>query len=469
MHNPNSTILDTDKIGRLLVRLALPSFIGMFVMTLYNVVNTIFIGHYVGPLGIAGLSIVFPFQMLGMGLAQMMGTGGASLISRLLGQRNISRAERTLGNAFALNIIISLTMTAAGLSNPEFWLRLAGASDTIMPYAKEYMVIIISGIILNNIVMASNTLTVSQGNARIPMIANIMGAILNIILDAIFIIGMDMGVRGAAIGTVIAQGTSATFFLIYYFSGRSFLKVHLKNLVPDLSIIRPIMAVGVAAFAMTFTASLSNIIVNRTLEAYGSDLAISAMGILNRILMFALMPGVVIGQGLQPILGFNYGAGRYDRILRAIKMAITATTLIGLAAFIALYFFPGVFFRVFTSDTALIDLGSLASKRVFLCMYLIGFMGIGSMTFVALGKAARSFIASISRTIVFLIPCVIIFSNIMGLEGVWFAFPASDILAFILMLVLLIPLIKDFRRKLELRREGDQSELASAQELNQRE
>jgi putative MATE family efflux protein len=469
MHNPTKNILDTDKIGRLLFKLALPSFIGMFVVTLYNVVNTIFIGHYVGSLGIAGLSIVFPFQMLGMGLGQMMGTGGASLISRLIGQRNIPRAEHTLGNAMAVNVIISLIMTAVGLSNPEFWLRLAGASDAILPYAMDYMIIIFSGMIFNNFVMATNTLTVSQGNTRIPMISNIMGAVLNIILDAIFIIWLGMGVRGAAIGTVIAQGCSAAFFLVYYLSGRSFLKIHLKNLIPDFSIIKPIMAIGVASLAMTLTSSVSNIIVNRTLEMYGSDLAISTVGILSRLMMFALMPGMVIGQGLQPILGFNFGAKRYDRILRAMKLAAIVSTSIGLVAFLALYFFPGVFFRIFTSDKALIDLGSHAAQRVFICIYLIGVMGVGSMTFIALGKALQSFATSISRTILFLIPAVLILSRLYGLDGIWFAFPASDVFAFMLMVVLLIPLVKDLRRKLANSKTGGPSRLESVLEAEPRE
>ncbi len=461
MHNPNKTILDTDRIGSLLVRLALPSFIGMFVVTLYNVVNTIFIGHYVGSLGIAGLSIVFPFQMLGMGLGQMMGTGGASLISRLIGQRNVPRAEHTLGNAMAVNVAISLIMTAVGLSNPEYWLRLAGASDAILPYAKDYMVIIFSGMIFNNFVMATNTLTVSQGNTRIPMISNIMGAVLNIILDAVFIIWMDMGVRGAAIGTVIAQSCSAAFFLVYYLSGRSYLKIHLKNLIPDFSIIKPIMAIGVASLAMTLSSSVSNIIVNRTLEAYGSDLAISTVGILSRLFMFALMPGMVIGQGLQPILGYNWGAKRYDRILKAMRMAIVAATAIGLVAFLALYFFPGVFFRIFTSETALIDLGSHAAQIVFFFLYLIGFMGVSNMTFVALGKALPSFVASISRTILFLIPAVLVLSRFLGLEGIWIAFPVSDALAFLLTLALIIPLVKDLRKKLAGSKAGLPGNLAA--------
>jgi putative MATE family efflux protein len=469
MQKPNNSILDTNKIGRLLFKLALPSFIGMFVVTLYNIVNTIFIGHYVGYLGIAGLSIVFPFQMLGMGFGQMMGTGGASMISRLLGQRNIPKAEHTLGNAFAVNMMISVIMTVVGLSNPDYWLRLAGASEAILPYARDYMIVIFSGIIFNNFVMAANTLTVSQGNSRIPMISMIMGAVLNVILDSIFIIWLNMGVRGAAIGTVIAQASSAIFFVVYYLSGRSYLKIHFKNFIPDLSILKGIMAVGVASLAMTLTSSVSNIIVNRMLETYGSDMAISTIGILSRLLMFALMPGMVIGQGLQPILGFNYGAKRYDRILRGMKIAMIASTSIGIVSFFALFFFPSVFFHIFTSDANLIALGAHASKRVFFFIYLIGFMGLGSMTFIALGKATQSFVTSISRTILFLIPAVLIFGHFWGIDGVFMAFPASDLLACVLIVVLLIPQIKDLRRKMPGNTANIPVNLESTVEVEQRE
>lgn len=447
MRNLNKSILDNDKIGPLLFKLALPSFIGMFVVTMYNVINTIFIGHYVGYLGIAGSSIVFPYQMLGLGLGQMMGMGGASLISRLIGNRNIPKAEHALGNALVVNMIISLVMTAIGLANPDYWLKLAGASEEVLPYARDYMVIIFAGMIFNNFVMAANGLTVSQGNTRVPMIAQIMGAVLNIIMDSIFVIWLRMGVRGAAMGTVIAQIVSTIFFLVYYLGGHSYLKIHLRNLKPDLKILKEIMAIGVASLAMTLTASLSNIVANRALETYGSDMAMSTMGILSRLFMFAMMPGMVIGQGLQPILGFNYGAKRYDRIIKGIKIALISAISIGLIVFLVLYFFPAFFFHIFTNDPNLLEMGGHAAKRMFLFISVIGFLGVGSMTFVALGKATQSFITSISRTAVFLIPMVLIFGHFWQLDGIWLAYPMSDLLSCGLMLTLLIPQIKDLMRK----------------------
>ena len=446
MNNRKENILNDDRIGQLLFKLSLPAFMGMFVMTLYNVVDTIFIGHYVGPLGIAGLSIVFPVQMLTMGIGFMMGMGGASLISRLIGAGNISRAEHALGNALTPTVILSVVVMIAGLSNPDLWLRLMGASETILPYARDYMTIILTGVLFRTFAMAQHALIRAEGNARVPMTGMIMGAVLNIILDAIFIIALDMGVKGAALATVIAQVFTALYFLSYYLSGKSYLKVHLQNMIIKWDILRAILAIGIAAFAMTVAGSLSAVFVNRTLVTFGGDLAISSYGLIQRIMMFALMPGIVIGQGMQPILGFNYGAKRYDRALKVIKIAAISATSYSIIAFFALYFAPGLFIRVFTADNELIALGVHAAKHVFFAKYLIGFIMVGSTVFQATGKAPQAFVTAIARPALFLLPLVFILPNYWQLDGVWLAFPIADVLTFILVLILLIPQIKMFRR-----------------------
>ena len=205
MKNQTQSVLDDSRIGRLLLKLTLPTFFGMFIMTLYNVVDTIFIGHYVGPLGIAGLSIVFPIQLMSIGIGDMTGMGGASLISRSIGAGDLTKAERTLGNALTTNIVLSVIIMAAGLANPDFWLRLMRASETILPYARDFMTIILFGTVFSTLSMALNGLIRAEGNARVPMTGMIIGAILNIILCAVFIIPLDMGVRGSALATVIAQ------------------------------------------------------------------------------------------------------------------------------------------------------------------------------------------------------------------------------------------------------------------------
>ena len=448
MDNQNKSPLDNDRIGRLLFKLSLPAFLGMAVMTLYNVVDTIFIGRYVGPLGIAGLSIVFPFQMLSMGIGQMTGMGGASLVSRLIGANKISRAEHTLGNAITSTIVLSTLIMVAGLANPEFWLRLMGSSETILPYARDYMTIILIGNVIQTFAMTLNVLVTAEGNARVSMTAMITGAVANIILDAIFIIPLNMGIKGAAWATVIAQTISMGYLLSHYFTGKSFLKIHSRNLAIEWGIVTAIFAIGIAAFARMTAGSLSTIIVNRMLVEYGGDFAVSTFGIINRIMMFAIMPGIVIGQGLQPILGFNYGAKRYDRALKAIKIAMAGATACCIVVFVSLYFFPEPFIRIFTADEQVITLSSYAAKRIFLALYLIGFIMVSSLVFQSIGKANQSFITAVARPVLFLIPMILILPNYWHLDGIWLAFPIADALTFILTLILIIPQIRYFKKNI---------------------
>jgi putative MATE family efflux protein len=447
MQAMKKSVLDTDRIGPLLFKLALPSFIGMFVITLYNVVNTIFVGHYVGSLAIAGLSIVFPFQMLALGLGQMAGMGGASVISRLIGAHDIQKAERTLGNSLGFSLILALIYTAVGLVFTDPLLKLAGASAAVLPYARDYMQIVFIAMVPAIFTVSCFGLIVAEGNTRITMIAQITSAVLNIILSAIFIIVFGWGVKGAAIGTVISQTVSALVFLIYYLGGYSYIKLRWTNLFIELRVIKEILALGISAFAATLTNSVSSILVMRMLESYGGDLAISAYGILNRIMMFATMPAMVTALGMQPIAGFNYGAKRYDRVFKAIKIAVVAGTGFGLLAFIVCNVFAGAFLSVFTADVELIDIGSYAIHRVFFFMYLTGFLFAGSTTFLALGKAIQSFITSVTRGVLFLIPSLFILGHFLRLDGVWLSFPVADLLTCFLTAGLLWPLITALRKK----------------------
>jgi putative MATE family efflux protein len=445
MENHNQSILDDHRIGRLLLKLSLPAFMGMFVMTLYNVVDTIFIGHYVGPLGIAGLTIVFPLQLLAIGVGEMTGMGGASVASRSIGAGNIPRAERAIGNAITATVVISVIMVTAGLASPDFWLKLMGSSETILPYARDYMTIILFGIFFMTLGMALGNLIRSEGNARTPMIGMIIGAVLNIILDAVFIIPLDMGIRGAALATVISQLVSVLYFVRYYLAGKSFLKIYSRNLIIEWGILKSILAIGVASFARMMAGSLSAMLVNRMLVAYGGDYAVSAFGIIHRIMMFAIMPGIVIGSGLQPILGFNYGAKRYDRALQVTKLALAAATACSVFVFLVLYFAPEPFIRIFTNDSELITMANYAAKHLFLGMPLIGVMMVGSLVFQSIGKAKQSFITAISRPFLFLLPLIFILPRFLQLDGVWWAFPLSDALTFLLTTALLIPQIREFR------------------------
>jgi Na+-driven multidrug efflux pump len=294
--------------------------------------------------------------------------------------------------------------------------------------------------------MSLNGLVRAEGHARVAMTGMITGAVLNIILDAIFIIPLDMGIKGAALATVIAQFVSVVYFISYYLTGSSYLKIRLGNFRIEPSILKSIFAIGIASLARTLTGSLSAIIVNRMLGTYGGDYAISAFGVIHRIMMFAMMPGIVIGQGLQPILGFNYGAKRYGRALRVIAIASVAATACCLAVFLVLYFIPEPIIRIFTSDSELISLSAYAARRIFLALYLLGFMMVGSLIFQSIGKATQSFVTAIARTVLFLIPLLFILPRFLQIEGVWLSFPISDALTFILTIILLIPQVRELRK-----------------------
>lgn len=454
LNQRNQSVLDDSRIGRLLLKLSLPTFFGFFVMTLYNVVDTIFIGHYIGPMGIAGLSIVFPLQVISVGIGEMTGMGGASLISRSIGSGDINKAERTLGNALTANIVLSVALMVACLAVPDFWLRLMGSSETILPYARDYMTIIIIGMLFMTFSMAMNNLIRAEGNARIPMIGMVIGALTNIALDALFIIPLGMGIQGAALATVIAQMVSVAFFMRYYFSGKNFLKIHLQNLAIRWHILKEILAIGMASFSRMVAVSFSAIFVNRMLILYGGDMAISAFGIIHRIMMFAVMPGIVLGGGMQPILGFNYGAKRYARAIRTVLITMGAAVGCGLIVFGIVYFSPEPLIRIFTNDAELVSQSVYAAKRIFLALAIIPTLMVGSLIFQSIGKALQSFVTSIARPILFLIPLVFILPPRLGLDGVWWAFPISDGLTFLLTMLLLIPQLREMRNKRRLAREG---------------
>lgn len=440
-------MLEDRRIGRLLFKLSMPAFIGMFVISMYNIVDTIFVGRYVGGLGIAGLSISFPLQMLCLGIGQLVGIGGASLISRQLGAGDRKSAELTLGNCFTIAAIFSAVIVAGGYADVDFWLRLMGASDAILPYARDYMVYILAGLVFQIYCMALNGLIRAEGNARVPMIGMIISALVNILLDAVFIIWLGMGIKGAAIATVISELLSCAYLLGYYRRGSAgVLSVRRGCLSLDRATTGRIFAIGVASFARTLSASISLVVVNNLLIRYGDETAVSAFGIIIRVMIFALMPGIVIAQGLQPILGYNYGAKRYGLALRAIWLALGSSTAFCTLVFLLAFFNPAPVFRVFTSDPEIISVGVHGARYIFFPIFMIGSIIVASMTFQALGKAVQSFLTSISRTVLFLIPLTLILPLYLDVDGVWLSFPLADILTFVFTMSLFIPQVKELKK-----------------------
>jgi putative MATE family efflux protein len=453
MANRNHSILNTDRIGPLLLKLTMPAFFGMFVQTLYNVISTIFVGHYVGTLGIGGLTIVFPLQMLAFGFGMMVGIGGASLISRQLGGQKHSEAEKTLGNGFTISLILAVIVAIVVLPFMDFWLRLIGASDVVLPYAKDYLVFVIAGSFFSIFATALLSFARAEGNARVGMTAMIIGALLSIGLSALFIIVFDMGVKGAGLATMISQFVSMSYLLAYYLTGSSYLKLSVSNFRPDFRILKDILAIGIGAFTQTVASSLSMMILLRLVVSYGGDNALYAFGIVQRLMMFAIMPGMVIGQGAQPILGYNLGAKRYHLLLKTISIAAITSTILSVLVFLVLYFIPEPLVRIFTNDPAAVSTGGYVAKLIFLSMPLMGAIQLGTQIFQAIGKALQALITAIVRPIVFLIPLVFTMSKAFELDGVFLSLPASDFLTFILILFLISPIIRQFRKSAQLESE----------------
>jgi putative MATE family efflux protein len=446
MLKQNHNVLDTDKIGRLLIKLTLPIFLGTFVQAIYNVVDTIFIGHYVGREGIATLSVVFPLQMLAMGLGNLVGVGGASLISRLIGGGDKNRAELSLGNGLAVGILLSIALTAITLPNINLWVRLVGASENLLPYARDYLTIAMSGAVFTVLMNALIIYIRSEGNARVSMIVMVLGYGLNIILDAVFIVWLNMGIKGAALAIVISQAIATIYGMSYYTTGSGYLRFHTRIFKPDSPIIRSILAIGAGQFAQVIAMSLSAMFIIRMAATYGGDLALSSFGIIQRIILFAMILGMTIGQGMQPVLGFNYGAKRYRLAIRAIVLASIAATIVSTIAFLVLYLAPEPIIRIFTSDEELVITCVHVTKTVFIALPLIGFFNVGQMVFPSVGKAMASFIIALARPVVFLIPLVIILPRFFQLDGVWLSFPGSDMLAALLVAVMLVPLIRRLKK-----------------------
>lgn len=448
MQRQNHSILDTDKVGRLLMKLTVPLFIGMAVQAIYNAVDTIFIGKFVAntQMAMAGLSLSFPFQMLQMGVGQMVGLGGASLISRMLGRGDNHGAEHTLGNGITFGVALSLLLMAGFLPFMDFWLRLIGASDAVLPFARDYLTIIMAGAGFNVMTNAFTGFVRAEGNARVAMTAMIVASVLNIILDWLFIVVLQMGVRGAALATVISMGISTVYVLVYYLSGSAYLKIRAVLLLPDFRILKEIFIIGIASFVQTTAGSLSIMMIMRMAVSYGGDIAIAAFLIIQRVMWFSMMPSMVIGQGMQPVLGYNYGARRYHLVNKTIILASAIAIGVGVIGFCVFYFSPEPIFRIFTSDEQLISKAAYIAKLVFLVLPIFGFYNVGQMVFPSVGKALQTFIVAIARPLAFMIPLLQILPRFFGEPGVWFSFPGSDILTFILVLALLIPLVKGFKK-----------------------
>ncbi|SFH55975.1 putative efflux protein, MATE family [Tindallia magadiensis] len=423
--------LGSEKILTLLVRLSAPATVAMLVNALYNIIDTIFIGRGVGYLGIGGLTVAFPVQMAIMALAQTIGIGAASATSRNLGAGEVEKAKKVAGNSFLASMLMGAVVFTVGnlMMNPI--LKMFGATDTLLPYAKEYLRIILIGSLYFPFVVNANNLIRSEGNSKVAMISMIVGAVINTCLDYLFIFPMNMGIKGAALATITSQFFSLLYVLCYFYGENSLIKVKIRHLKFDWSIQKEILKIGSSSFARQIAGSLMAIAINNSLAFYGGDLALSVFGIVQRVMMFLFMPMFGIVQGMQPIVGYNYASGNAKRVIEVVKLAITGITVMAVVSTILGQLFPASIIRLFDDSQEVVETGILALRISIAMIPIVGVQIVGAALFQSLGKVIPALVLTISRQILFLIPLVLVLPKIggLGLIGIWISFPLADLLS----------------------------------------
>lgn len=433
LNNP----LRTESIGKLLIQFSIPAIVGMMVNALYNVVDRIYIG-WLGPLAMTGIGLNLPFMTILMAFGMLIGIGGGANISIRLGQGKRNDAERILGNALTLLILIMAVVSVVGLAFKVPLLYQFGASDATIGYANEYITIILFGAIFQGVGFGLNNIIRAEGSPKIAMFTMLIGAISNIILDPIFIFVFDMGIAGAALATIISQFISAVWVLRHFLSGNSKLTLKKANLKLDSEIIISTFSIGMSPFFMQIAASIVTIVSNNALKNTGGDIAIGAMTVINAIAIMFMMPIFGLNQGSQPIIGYNYGAKQYDRVKQTLKLAILAASSICLVAFISTQFFTIYLVKIFNRDPELVSTATQGMK-IFLCMMpFIGFQIISANYFQAVGKAPKAMFLSLLRQVIVLIPMLIILPKFFGLTGVWMAGPTADFIASVVTAIFII-------------------------------
>lgn len=447
--NKNSKALGEENIAKLLKRLSVPAMMGMIVNALYNFVDTVFLGQFVGVDAIGALAISFPIQMIIMGFGTMIGIGAASAASRALGAKEIEKADHIVGNAFLSIFIIGILLITFGREFLNPILSLFGATDTLLPLAHDYMNIILMGSIFLTISMVSNNVIRAEGNAKVAMISMMIGTGFNIILDPIFIELLGFGIRGAAIATVLGQIFAFLYVTNYFYRGKSNFKIMPHHLKPNIEYLTEIFTVGFPTFMRQIAGSILAIVVNNSLGFYGGDLAISVYGVINRVLMFILMPMFGIVQGFQPIASFNYGAKNFKRVIEVLKVSLKFLIIYSTIGVIIIQLFPGLIIKMFNNDTELIRLGKVAIRIVTIMIPFVGIQILSASLFQAIGKAKPALIVSMSRQTLFLIPLVLLLPklNNLGLIGIYAAFPLADILAIALSVYLLKREVQSLKSK----------------------
>lgn len=421
--------LGTDNVWHLLLEYGIPSVIAMTASSLYNITASAFIGQGVGALAISGLAITFPLINLAAAFGSLVGVGASTLISLRLGQKDYSSANDILGNVFMLNLIFGIAYSIVVLLFLDPILYFFGASSETIPYARDYMVIITLGNVVTHMYFGLNAMLRASGNPKKSMYSNIFSVVINIILTPLFIYGFGWGIRGAAFATVISQITMLIWQIKLFSNKSSF--IHLQKGIFGLKrrIVADSLAIGLAPFLMNAASSVIIIVINQSLIRYGGDLAVGAYGIINRVAI--LFPMVIMGlnQGMQPIAGYNFGAGQHDRVNRVLKLTIILATVVMLIGFLIGEFFPYAVASVFTSDQALINIAAPGLRIVLMFFPIVGFQMVTSNFFQSIGMPGKAIFMSLTRQGLFLLPFLLVFPRYLGVTGVWYSLLAADLLS----------------------------------------
>lgn len=448
-----NNMLGTAPIGKLLFKLALPTVMAQLINMLYNIVDRIYIGHIpeIGDLALTGVGVCMPIILIVSAFAALVGSGGAPRASIFMGKKDNDHAEKILGGCFSLQIIVSAILTAVLLTWSKDLLLMFGASENTIGYAIDYMSIYAMGTILVQLTLGMNAFISAQGFTFISMISVIVGAVSNIILDPIFIYGLDMGVKGAALATIISQALSCIWVISFLISRKSMLRLKLKNLIPRPKIVLPCLALGTATFIMQASESVISVCFNSSLLRYGGDLAVGAMTILTSVMQFAMLPLSGIAQGAQPIISYNYGAKNAARVKNIYKILLFTCLTYSITLWSAVMLFPTVFVSIFTPEPLLIEFASKMLRVYFGGMIIFGAQIACQMTFVSLGNAASSVAVAVMRKFVLLIPLIYIMPNLVSNKtlGVYIAEPIADILAVIFTIILFYFQFKKALKKIE--------------------
>ncbi|RDC49605.1 MATE family efflux transporter, partial [Acinetobacter sp. RIT592] len=442
----SKNILGTESIGRLLLKYSVPAIIGMMVNALYNVVDRVFIGNIpgVGPLAITGLGVTMPIMSIIIAFGTLIGVGATTNVSLKLGQGDRNKAEQIVGNAVSLSVLIGILIAIFGTIFLNKMLMVFGASQSTIGYAKDYMGIILIGAIFNIMSMMFSNLIRGDGNPKLSAAIMAAGCFMNIVLDAIFIFGFNMGIQGAALATIISQAVSTIWGLTYYLRGKSNVEFKKINLKLDKTIIKTIFAIGMSPFAMQLANSMVQLMFNTSLKVYGGDLAIGAMATISSINMLFVMPAFGFVQGMQPIVGFNYGAKKYDRAKKTLKISLMLATVVFIVGALVIQIAPQLLVGAFNKDQELMNITVNGLRKYAFAMPIVGISIVGSNFIQSIGKAKMSMLLGLLRQVIVLIPMIMILPNFIGLNGIWLAQPTADIVSAIITGIVLVKEIKKY-------------------------